>query len=205
MSDNKNLNEKVDDLAKAKEKYMSANTVISIGGYEFTPAKLMIAFTIVSSTLGALYGAFETYKDYMGMKKKIAEYTAPDLSGFDKRLAVIEENSQKASDYTRDIKVDLKNDIRRNETVTEQVERSVKQAQRETENEMREMRKAVREDLEKARNEANLIRKDMEQTRKEINSEFTAARREINREVEQLKREVDQKIQKAIDNPLANK
>ena len=205
MSDNKNLNEKVDDLAKAKEKYMSANTVISIGGYEFTPAKLMIAFTIVSSTLGALYGAFETYKDYMGMKKKIAEYTAPDLSGFDKRLAVIEENSQKASDYTRDIKVDLKNDIRRNETVTEQVERSVKQAQRETENEMREMRRAVREDLEKARNEANLIRKDMEQTRKEINSEFTAARREINREVEQLKREVDQKIQKAIDNPLANK
>ena len=61
MSDNKNLNEKVDELAQAKEKYMSANTVISIGGYEFTPAKLMIAFTIVSSTLGALYGAFETY------------------------------------------------------------------------------------------------------------------------------------------------
>lgn len=202
---NKNLNEKVDELAKAKEKYMSANTVISIGGYEFTPAKIMIAFTIVSSVIGGLYGAFETYKDYMGMKKKIAEYTAPDLSGFDKRLAVIEENSQKASDYTRDIKVDLKNDIRRNESVTEQVERSVKQAQRETENEMREMRKAVREDLEKARTEANAIRRDMEQTRKEINSEFSNARREISREVEQLKKEVDQKIQKAIDNPLANK
>jgi hypothetical protein len=45
----------------------------------------------------------------------------------------------------------------------------------------------------------------METTRKEINSEFTAARREINREVETLKREVDSKIQKAIDNPLANK
>lgn len=203
--DNKNLNEKVDQLAEAKEKYMSANTVISIGGYEFTPAKIMIAFTIVSSVLGGLYGVFETYKDYMGMKKKIAEYTAPDLSGFDKRLAVIEENSQKASDYTRDIKVDLKNDIRRNETVTEQIERSVKQAQRESENEMREMRKAVREDLEKARNEANQIRKDMETTRKEINNEFTSARREITREVETLKKEVDNKIQKAIDNPLANK
>ena len=205
MSDNKNLNEKVDELAQAKEKYMSANTVISIGGYEFTPAKIMIAFTIVSSVLGGLYGVFETYKDYMGMKKKIAEYSAPDLSGFDKRLAVIEENSAKTSDYTRDIKTDLKNDLRRNESVTEQVERSVKQAQRETENEMRDMRKAVREDLEKARSEANAIRRDMEQTRKEINSEFSNARREISREVEQLKKEVDQKIQKAIDNPLANK
>lgn len=194
MSDNKNLNEKVDQLEEAAKKYASKDTVISIGGYEFTPAKLMVAFTIVSSTLGGLYGAFEVYKDYVGMKKKIAEYTAPDLSGFDKRLAVIEENSQKTSDYTRDIKTDLKNDLRRNESVTEQVERSVKQAQRETEAEMREMRKAVREDLEKARNEANTIRREM-----------ADARREIEREVVQLKKEVDQKIQKAIDNPLANK
>jgi F0F1-type ATP synthase membrane subunit b/b' len=212
----KNVNAKVDELEAAAKKYASKDTVISIGGYEFTPAKLMIAFTIASSTLGGLYGAFEVYKDYQSMKKKIASYEAPDLSGFDKRLAVIEENSSKTSDYTRDIKTDLKNDIRRNETVTEQVERSVKQAQRETENEMRDMRKAVREDLERARTEANQIRKDMEQTRKEINSEFTAARRdinsefsaarkEINREVETLKREVDNKIQKAIDNPLANK
>lgn len=201
----KDLNKQVDKLQDAAKKYASKDTVISIGGYEFTPAKLMVAFTIISSTLGGLYGAFEVYKDYIGMKKKIAEYSAPDLSGFDKRLAVLEENSQKTSDYTRDIKNDLKSDIRRNETVTEQIERSVKQAQRETEVEMREMRKAVREDLERARNEANTIRKDMEQARREIQNEFNTARRDINREVEQLKKEVDSKIQKAIDNPLANK
>jgi hypothetical protein len=128
------------------------------------------------------------------MKKKIAEYAAPDLSGFDKRLAVVEENSQKGADYTRDIKTDLKNDIRRNEGVTEQIERSVKIAQRETEAEMRQARKDIRDDLEKARGEVNTIRKDM-----------ADARREINREVEQLKKEVDNRIQKAIDNPLANK
>jgi len=188
------LNKKVEELEAAAKKYASKDTVISIGGYEFTPAKLMIAFTIVSSSLGGLYGTFEIYKDYTGMKKKIAAYEAPDLSEFDKRLAVIEENSAKTSDYTRDIKNDLKNDLRRNETVTEQVERSVKNAQRETEQEMRDMRKAVREDLEKARNEANVIRREM-----------ADARREIEREVVQLKKEVDSKIQKAIDNPLANK
>ena len=190
----KSVDAKVDELEAAAKKYASKDTVISIGGYEFTPAKLMVAFTIVSSILGGLYGSFEVYKDYVGMKKKISEYAAPDLSGFDKRLAVIEENSAKTSDYTRDIKTDLKNDLRRNESVTEQVERGVKTAQRETEQEMRDMRKAVREDLEKARNEANTIRIEMAQ-----------ARREIEREVVQLKKEVDSKIQKAIDNPLANK
>ena len=190
----KDVNAKVDELEAAAKKYASKDTVISIGGYEFTPAKLMVAFTIVSSILGGLYGTFEVYKDYVGMKKKIAEYAAPDLTGFDKRLAVVEENSQKGADYTRDIKTDLKNDIRRNESVTEQVERSVKQAQRETEAEMRQARKDVREDLDKARTEVVSIRKEM-----------ADARREISKEVEVLKKEVDSKIQKAIDNPLANK
>jgi hypothetical protein len=190
----KNVNAKIDEAEAAMKKYASKDTVISIGGYEFTPAKLMVAATIVSSVLGGLYGTFEVYKDYVGMKKKIASYEAPDLSGFDKRLAVIEENSSKTSDYTRDIKTDLKNDIRRNESVTEQVERGVKQAQRETEQEMRQARKDIREDLDKARGEVNAIRKEM-----------ADARREISKEVEGLKKEVDGKIQKAIDNPLANK
>ena len=120
MSD-KNIDKKVEELEAAAKKYASKDTVISIGGYEFTPAKLMIAAGIVSSVLGSLYGAFEVYKSYQDMQKKIATYVAPDLSEFDKRLAVIEENSAKTTDYTRDIKNDLKNDIRRLENVVEQV------------------------------------------------------------------------------------
>lgn len=201
----KSVDAKVDELEAAAKKYASKDTVISIGGYEFTPAKLMVAFTIVSSTLGGLYGAFEVYKDYVGMKKKIAEYSAPDLSGFDKRLAIIEETSTKTSDYTRDIKNDLKGDIRRNESVTEQIERSVKTAQRESEQEMREMRKGVREDLDKARAEAAAVRTEMAQARREINAETQQLKKEVTKDVEVLKKEIDQKIQKAIDNPLANK
>jgi len=188
------LNKKVEELEAAAKQYASKVTVISIGGYEFTPAKLMVAFTLVSSLLGGLYGAFEVYKDYQGIKRKIAEYVSPDLSDFDKRLAVIEENSSKTSDYTRDIKNDLKTDIRRNESVTEQIERGVKLAQRETEQEMRQARKDIRDDLDKAKNEVDAIRREM-----------AVARREISREVEQLKKEVDTRIQKAIDNPLAGK
>jgi len=129
----KDVNKKVDEMESAVKKYASKDTVISIGGYEFTPAKLMVAFTIVSSILGGLYGAFEVYKSYQDMKMKIEKYVAPDLTEFDKRLAVIEENSTKTTDYTRDIKNDLKNDIRRLEKVVEQVERDGKQLSRETE------------------------------------------------------------------------
>ena len=201
----KNVNAKIDEAEAAVKKYASKDTVISIGGYEFTPAKLMVAATIISSTLGGLYGAFEVYKDYQTMKGKIEKYIAPDLSEFDKRLAVIEENSAKTTDYTRDIKNDLKTDIRRNETVTEQIERGVKTAQRETEQEMRQARKDIREDLDKARVEVNAIRKEMADARRDISREVEVLKRETSKEVEVLKREVDNKIQKAIDNPLANK
>ena len=137
-------------MESAVKKYASKDTVISIGGYEFTPAKLMIAFTIVSSILGGLYGAFEVYKSYQDMKTRIEKYVAPDLSEFDKRLAVIEENSTKTTDYTRDIKNDLKNDIRRLEKVVEQVERDGKQLSRETEQDVRQLRKEIDTKIQRA-------------------------------------------------------
>ena len=113
MEDKKvDINAKVDDLEAAAEKYASANTVISIGGYEFTPAKLMVAFTIVSSILGGLYGAFEVYKDYQDMKTKIAEYVTPDLGEIYKKLEVLEASTNKTVEYSQDIKNDLKSDIR---------------------------------------------------------------------------------------------
>lgn len=149
MSD-KDLNTKVDQLEEAKEKYMSANTVISIGGYEFTPAKLMVAFTLVSSTLGGLYGVFEVYKDYQGMKKRIAEYVAPDLSELNKKMEITMQNSEKSVQYTQDIKNDLKQDIRRLENVVENVERSQKQSQRETDQDVRQLRKEIDSKIQKA-------------------------------------------------------
>jgi hypothetical protein len=208
----KDVNAKIDEAEAAVKQYASKDTVISIGGYEFTPAKLMVAFTLVSSLLGGLYGCFEVYKDYMGMKKKIAEYVAPDLTEFDKRIAIIDQKIKKTEDsvneangYTRDIKNDLKSDLRRNESVTEQVERFVKSAQRDSESEMREMRKGVREDLDKARAEANAVRTEMAQARREVNAETQQLKKEVTKEVEVLKKELDNKIQKAIDNPLAGK
>ena len=117
MSDNTNLDTKVDELEAAAKKYASKDTVISIGGYEFTPAKLMVAFTLVSSTLGGLYGAFEVYKDYQSMKKKIAEYVTPDLTEIYKKLDVVQVQSEKSMQYTQDIKNDLKQDIRRVEYI----------------------------------------------------------------------------------------
>jgi len=140
----KDVNAKIDAAEEAMKKYASKDTVISIGGYEFTPAKLMVAFTLVSSTLGGLYGAFEVYKDYQSMKKRISEYVAPDLSELNKKMEITMQNSEKSVQYTQDIKNDLKQDIRRLENTVEQVERSSKQSQRETTQDVNDVRKELK-------------------------------------------------------------
>ena len=146
----KDVNKKIDAAEAAVKKYASKDTVISIGGYEFTPAKLMVAATIVSSVLGALYGAFEVYKSYQDMKTKIEKYVTPDLTEIEKKLAIVEENSQKSSDYTRDIKNDLRADIRKLEKIVEDVERSSKQSQREQDRDLREIRREIDNKIQKA-------------------------------------------------------
>ena len=146
----KDVNAKIDAAEEAMKKYASKDTVISIGGYEFTPAKLMVAFTLVSSTLGGLYGAFEVYKDYQSMKKRIAEYVAPDLSELNKKMEITMQNSEKAVQYTQDIKNDLKQDIRRLEKIVDDVERGAKTSQRDTEKDVREIRKEVDRKIKEA-------------------------------------------------------
>lgn len=143
----KNVDEAVDKMEEAVEKYASADTVISIGGYSFTPAKLMIAGGIVSTILGGLYGVFEVYKDYMDMKAAISEYVAPDLSSINERISVMEKQMEatkssveEATGYANEIKNDLKRDIRRVEGVVESVERTSKESARETVQDVRDVR-----------------------------------------------------------------
>jgi len=146
----RDVNKKIDAAEAAVKKYASKDTVISIGGYEFTPAKLMVAATIVSSVLGGLYGTFVLYKSYQDMKTKIEKYVTPDLTEIEKKLAIVEENSQKSSDYTRDIKNDLRADIRKLEKIVDDVERGTKQSQREQERDLRELRREIDAKIQKA-------------------------------------------------------
>jgi len=135
----KNLDDQIDKLESA----VDPNTVISVGGYNFTPAKLMIAGGILSTIVGGMWGAFEIWKDYQSMKEAIETYVAPDLGEINKKIAVLEQNSEKSTEYVRDINTNLKQDIRRIEKIVEDVERGAKQSQRETEKDVRELRREV--------------------------------------------------------------
>jgi DNA anti-recombination protein RmuC len=188
----KDVNKKIDEAEAAVKKYASKDTVISIGGYEFTPAKLMVAFTIISSILGGLYGCFEVYKDYIGMKKKIAEYVTPDLTEIYKKLELVQQSSEKSQQYTQDITTDLKQDLRRLEGVVENIERSSKQTARETGDSVNSSGREVKQ-----------VQKEVMESMRDSERRVQAIQKELDAELRNLRRELDDKIKKALDNPLA--
>jgi hypothetical protein len=193
----KSVDAKVEELEAAAKKYASKDTVISIGGYEFTPAKLMVAFTIVSSLLGGLYGCFEVYKDYMGMKDKIAKYVSPDLTEIYKKMEVLDANTSKMVEYTDSIKNDLKQDVRRVETVVDNIERSTKTDQRNTDATVKDIKRDVDTNVKE-------IRKNTDDTIRDLNRDMVKNQKETQTEIRALRGEVDMKIKKALDNPLSN-
>jgi len=159
---------------------------IEFAGIKFKGGKMVAVAMGLSTLVGGLYGGFEVYKDYMDMKEMIQQYVAPDLSGFQEQLSVIEQkmaNTEdavlQATDYARQIKNDLKDDVSRIEYVVDQLE-----------DDMRESEKEVREMIDIADQRFDNKRDQLY--------------RDTDREIEQLEERLNAKIQEALDNPLAN-
>lgn len=123
----------------------------SVGGYKVKYTnKLLAAIVVIAPIIGGtLWQGFEWYVADRNFKKKVESYVAPDLSEYDKRLALVEETTNKTNDYTRDIKNDLKADIRKVEKVLDQVERDTKQARREMEQEIKQFKRETDERIKK--------------------------------------------------------
>ena len=65
---------------------------IKIGG-----SKLLLILPLLGTIAGGLWGGFELWHRYQSMEKKINSYVAPDLSGFDKRIAIIQKQLNAAT------------------------------------------------------------------------------------------------------------
>jgi uncharacterized protein YoxC len=138
-------------------------TEIDVGGIKFRGGKIFLIITVLSSFVGVLWGGFEVYSRYLSMEKKINNYTAPDLSGFDKRLDLIQletemlqsemtmilEEVELVAGVAKELKNDLKADVRRIETIVEDVEQRVKQDGRDNSKDLKETVNELKEEMQK--------------------------------------------------------
>jgi len=182
---------------------------IKIGG-----SKLLLILPLLGTIAGGLWGGFELWHRYQEMEAKIDKYVAPDLSGFDKRIAIIEKSFAKemkilktevsiikdsvivSTDYTRDIKNDLKSDIQTLEKSVDDIERRGKEAF-----------KLVRDSIEmndtKVRTMITVNSDRFDNRREQIRNDMDALEQRNKVEIKTLKDNIRNQIKKALENPLA--
>jgi DNA anti-recombination protein RmuC len=145
-----------------------SETEVEFAGIKFRGGKIFIIITALSTLGGGLYAGFEFWKDYQDMKEQIESYVAPDLSEFDKRVSLLENKINSEIDLfkdemkllksevknvvisNRELKIDTKQDIRRIETIVEDVEQRVKEDARETLKELKSIKTEVDDKIKRS-------------------------------------------------------
>ena len=152
------------------------------------------------------------------MRAKIESYVAPDLSGFDKRLAVItnelkaikeinqshveiiavyadkldfmQDGVQMNESANRSMKNDMRNDLARIEGIVNKVEDDIQ----EVEGDVRVM---IQNAEERAENKRDALQNDYDEARERL-------RVNTERALKDLEDRLNKRLQRALDNPLAN-
>ena len=139
---------------------------IEYGGIKIGGSKLLLIVPLVGTIIGGLWGGFELYSRYLAMEEKIQTYVAPDLSGFDKRLELVKtevemiekemkmvlEEITLVADVAKEMKNDLRGDVRRIEKIVEDTETRVKDDSREFRDDMKDLEERVELKINKALN-----------------------------------------------------
>ena len=92
---------------------------IEYQGIKFSGGKFFIILSLLGAIIGGGWTVYKFYDDYLDMKAKIENYTAPDLSNYDEQIAVIKSELDMILDeinlvasVARDLKGDMKVDLR---------------------------------------------------------------------------------------------
>ena len=139
---------------------------IEYSGLKVSGGKVFAIFTLLGALGGAAWTGFTFYQDYLDMREKITLYTEPDLSHYDEQIAVIKselgmilEEVGLISEITRDMKNEIKvqireieQDVRHVTTIVNDTEDRQKEDARELLDEMKLLEESLDLKIDKALN-----------------------------------------------------
>jgi uncharacterized protein YoxC len=193
---------------------------VDVGGVKFKGGKLVIVFTLLSTLGGGLWAGFEFYKDYMDMREKIESYTAPDLSGFDKKIALLRKTMKEVrremnavrirvgeiQTVARDIREDTRADAgklfggisavdKRSRTLDSETRSIVRSVETRVRNITSKNEKNIRDAIESAATR-------MDTKINSANSRFDTKISQVDSKLDALEKRLGKQLRRALDNPL---
>jgi len=184
---------------------------IEYGGVKLGGSKLLLIVPLIGTIVGGLWGGFEAYQRYLSMEARISEFVTPDLSDYDKRIAIMEnkfsvidrgidllkdeitsikEASEKQYLTIKDLKQSIRDDIDRQEKIIDKVEDDISGIEA-------DVRTAI--DVADGRFESK-----RDQLQNDYEQKSDTIRVDVERKLTDLETRLNNKLQRALDNPLAN-
>jgi len=191
---------------------------IEYGGVKLGGSKLLLIVPLVGTIVGGLWGGFEAYQRYLDMEARINEFVTPDLSDYDKRIAVmdgrfaivdahmefvskeinlfkgeissIKDATEKHYITLKELKQSMRDDINRQEKIIDKVEDEIAKIED-------DVRATI--DIADGRFEGK-----RDQLQNDYEQKSDSIRTDVERKLTDLETRLNKKLQRALDNPLAN-
>ena len=132
---------------------------IEYQGLKFTGGKFFIIISLIGAFIGGGWTGYKFYDDYLDMKQQVQDFVAPDLSSFDKRIELIQQEVSMLNEEmqmilsevelvastAKELKDDLKSDVRQLEADSRHIEALVDGIKNKTREELRLFEDMIRE------------------------------------------------------------
>lgn len=181
---------------------------VEIAGAKIKGGKIMLILPLLGTLGGGLWGGFEFYKDYMDMKEIIQNI---DISSIQSENTLVQTKLDKAIDYTRDIKDDLREDILKLEGYIDKMDSKVEKSI----DSVRETKLLIDATLENMLTANNELQKDTtaslreveslnRETEKDVRNTMRETEERIDSNMRKLEDKLTERLQEALDNPLSD-
>jgi len=202
---------------------------VEYGGIKVGGSKLLLIIPLFGTIIGGLWGGFEVYQRYLSMEEKIDSFVSPDLSEYDKRIAVMNEQFkilETQSEYfskqielyegeiimvkeigedhyisIKDLKNSMREDINRQEKIIDDVEDEIAGIED-------SVRKTIDIAEQRFENKRDALQNDYDAKadtlRTSIDQKIGDLEARISKKMEPMQNELNTKLQRSLDNPLAN-
>lgn len=181
---------------------------VEIAGAKIKGGKLMLILPLLGTLGGGLWGGFEFYKDYMDMKEIIQNI---DIDSIQSENTLVQTKLDKAIDYTRDIKDDLREDILKLEGYIDKMDSKVEKSI----DSVRDTKLLIDATLENMLTANNELQKDTtaslreveslnRETEKDVRNTMRETEERIDSNMRKLEDKLTERLQEALDNPLSD-
>ncbi len=161
---------------------------IEYQGLKFSGGKFFIILSLISAIIGGGWSGYRFYDDYLDMKQQVQDFVAPDLSEFDKKIALAKAEMDKRLELIEQELEMIKGEM---SMILEEVQ-LVAGVSSELKNDLKADLRAMNGDIRHITEIVN----DVEDRQKEDT-------REVLDELKLIEEALDLKIEKALNNPLS--